>query len=211
MRIAPVIIPHLATPSAAMWADAILAGMITHNDYASNAFCAAFCGLLWQFLSLNQIPNPVDLLDMFCEVGLQVEGEKEYQPRFGSFKFSDTPCKSTTQRVMHAYRNGWDTLKACNEWGSGAYLLETMPSVLYILMVHGDDPEEAIIRAVNDTRDNDTVAAIVGAAVGALHGKAALPQRWLDGLLGRTGADDDGRIYELIDAAREKWDNSNFS
>ena len=37
--------------------------------------------------------------------------------------------------------------------------------------------EEAIVRAVNDTRDNDTIAAIVGAAVGALHGKSALPDR----------------------------------
>ena len=207
MRIAPVIIPHLAAPSAAMWADAVLAGMITHNDYASNAFCVAFCGLLWHFLGRDQIPAPGELLDMFCEVGLQLEGDQEYQPCFGSFKSSDTACKSTAQWVMHAYHNGWSTLKACNElgWGSGAYLLETMPSVLYILMLHGDDPEEAIIRAVNDTRDNDTVAAIVGAAVGALHGKSALPQRWLDGLLGRTVANDDGRIIELIAAAREKW------
>ncbi len=48
------------------------------------------------------------------------------------------------------------------------------------------DTLEAIIRAVNDTWDNDTTAAIVGAAVGALHGRSALPQRWIDGLLGRT-------------------------
>lgn len=35
--------------------------------------------------------------------------------------------------------------------------------------------EEAIIQTVNDTHDNDTIAAIVGAAVGALHGEGALP------------------------------------
>jgi ADP-ribosylglycohydrolase len=46
-----------------------------------------------------------------------------------------------------------------------------VPSVLHILAMHGDDAEEAIVRAVNDTRDNDTTAAIVGAAVGALHGR----------------------------------------
>jgi len=48
---------------------------------------------------------------------------------------------------------------------------------------------------VNDTRDNDTVAAIVGAAVGALHGKSALPARWIRNLLGRTNE-------KLIDQAR---------
>ena len=31
---------------------------------------------------------------------------------------------------------------------------------------YGTEPKRAVIRAVNDTKDNDTVAAIVGAAVG---------------------------------------------
>ena len=57
------------------------------------------------------------------------------------------------------------------------------------------------MRAVNDTRDNDTIAAIVGAAVGALHGEDALPQRWRQGLLGRTRESDDGRVFDLLDQA----------
>ena len=48
--------------------------------------------------------------------------------------------------------------------------------------------------------DNDTIAAIVGAAVGALHGEAALPKRWRDNLLGRTMEADDGRVFDLLDA-----------
>ena len=66
---------------------------------------------------------------------------------------------------------------------------------------YGHDAEEAIVRAVNDTKDNDTVAAIVGAAVGALHGEAALPERWRRGLLGKTGAADDDRVREILDDA----------
>jgi ADP-ribosylglycohydrolase len=54
-----------------------------------------------------------------------------------------------------------------------------VPTVIYILMRHGHDPEEAIVRAVNDTKDNDTVAAIVGAAVGAL-ARPVRPARPLD-------------------------------
>ena len=45
----------------------------------------------------------------------------------------------------------------------------------------------------------------VRAAVGALHGREALPRRWRDGLLGRTGARDDGRVFELIEAARGRF------
>ena len=65
--------------------------------------------------------------------------------------------------------------------------------------------EEAIVRAVNDTRDNDTIAAIVGAAVGALHGKSALPDRWVNNLTGRTKASDDGKIFELLEKSRRKF------
>jgi hypothetical protein len=61
----------------------------------------------------------------------------------------------------------------------------------------------------SDTKDNDTIAAIVGAAVGALHGRSALPERWIAGLTGRTsnesGRVDDGRIFELIEQARRRF------
>ena len=50
------------------------------------------------------------------------------------------------------------------------------------------------LRRRDRPRDNDTVAAIVGAAVGALHGASALPTAWMDDLSGRTGAD--GRTPE---------------
>ena len=72
-------------------------------------------------------------------------------------------------------------------------------------MKHGDNLEEAIVRAVNDTKDNDTVGAIVGAAVGALHGKQNIPNRWTENLLGRTKNDDDGKIFELLQKARQRW------
>lgn len=90
-------------------------------------------------------------------------------------------------------------------WHSGAYLLETVPSVLYILVRHGHNPREAIEQAVNGTRDNDTVAAIVGAAVGALHGAKALPDEWINDLLGRTGSEDDGQVFRLLAAAGERF------
>ena len=80
-----------------------------------------------------------------------------------------------------------------------------MPSAIYILMRHGHDPEGAIIRAVNDTWDNDTVAVIVGAAVGALHGRHGLPERWIRGLSGRTKEGDEDRIFELLKQARQQW------
>jgi ADP-ribosylglycohydrolase len=96
-------------------------------------------------------------------------------------------------------------LEAQGIWYSGAFLLETVPTVLHILSRHAADPREAIIRAVNDTKDNDTIAAIVGAALGALHGDTSLPDHWRDNLLGRLGADDDGKVFQLIDDALQRF------
>ncbi len=119
--------------------------------------------------------------------------------------YSGTLWRFAQKVVRDALEQGLSCLEACNSWHSGAYLLETVPCVLYILTIYGHDPEEAIVRAVNDTRDNDTAAAIVGAAVGALHGKSGIPSRWIAGLSGRTGADDDGAMFELLSRARERW------
>jgi ADP-ribosylglycohydrolase len=72
-------------------------------------------------------------------------------------------------------------------------------------MRHADDFEEAIVRAVNDTKDNDTIAAIVGAVVGALHGKEAIPKRWIQNLPGCTTDCDDGKVFELLSIAKDKF------
>jgi ADP-ribosyl-[dinitrogen reductase] hydrolase len=205
MRIAPVIIPHLRNPSPALWADAALAGMVTHNDRASNACCVAFTHTLWECLRLGHAPEPMWWLERFVSAASQLEGDSTYAPRNNRLVHRGPLWQFVDREVTQAINENWSVLEACNRWYSGAYLLETMPCVLYILARYGNDPEEAIVRAVNDTRDNDTIAAIVGAAVGALHSRDAIPQRWISGLLGRLGKDDDGRIFELLAQADQAF------
>ncbi len=207
MRIAPVLLPHLRTSSTALWADALLAGAVTHNDFASNAACVGFVGVLWEALRAAP-PVPQGFwLDRFVALARAVEGdEPRYPPRAPSLPAGRTSMWSLTDRLVRdALTGALPAAEACDRWYSGAFLLETVPSALYILEVHGNDPEEAIVRAVNDTRDNDTIAAVVGAAVGALHGAEALPRRWRDGLLGRTSEDDDGQVHALIERARAEF------
>jgi ADP-ribosylglycohydrolase len=140
-------------------------------------------------------------------VARELETGDAYRPRGGAFRnrFSGPLWLFVEQVVPDAFRRGLDVRQACDLWYSGAYLLETVPSVLYILMRHAQDFEEAVVRAVNDTVDNDTIAAIVGAAVGALHGCKAIPKRWLSRLSGRTTDRDDGKVFELLNKARARW------
>jgi ADP-ribosyl-[dinitrogen reductase] hydrolase len=206
MRIAPMVIPHLRTATADLWVDTALSAMITHNDSASIAACVAFVDLLWRALQAEEAPQPGWWTAIYLHAAQQLERDENY--RAGGEAFADyrgTLWEFIEEHVGPAYESELSVEEACNRWHSGAYLLETVPSALLILMRHGDDPEEAIVRAVNDTWDNDTIAAIVGAAVGALHGADALPRRWVDDLTGQVDGGDDGRAFELLEQARELW------
>lgn len=203
MRIAPVVIPHLRNGGTGLWADAAIAALITHRDSMSIASCVAFCGMLTDLMRMTAPPPPEWWTARFVELAGPLETAR-YSPRGDAFTaFHGTLSEFVAEVVPAALREGLSAVKACDRWYSGAYLMETVPSVLFILARHGHEPEQAIIRAVNDTKDNDTIAAIVGAAVGALHGQQALPPRWLAGLLGRTRAPaDDGHVQELVAEVR---------
>ena len=206
MRIATTLAPHVRRPTAELWADAALGAMLTHNDSSSIASCLAFVYMLWELLRAEAVPAPTWWLETFVAIARGLEIDECYASRSPHFTDFQGPLWRFVEReVASAYEDGLSVVEACDRWYSGAYLLETVPSVLYILMRHGHDPQEAIVRAATDTFDNDTIAAIVGAAVGALHGRAALPKRWIENLSGRTRSDDDGRIFELLQAARNTW------
>lgn len=206
MRIAPMVVPYLRLSGNQIWNDTALCAMITHNDSASIAACVSFVAMLWGALDMNEPPKPEWWFERYIEIARELETGKEYAPRGGRFTDFRGPVWSFVQNeVWKAYKTGFSVLDACNSWYSGAYLLETIPSVIYILMRHGHNLEEAIVRAVNDTKDNDTIAAIVGAAVGAVHGKKAIPERWISNLSGRTTDQDDGKIFEIIKEAENTF------
>ncbi len=209
MRIAPMVIPHLAAGGSELWADTALSAMITHNDSASIASCLAVMNLLMRLLPLSAPPEAGFWVESFVQTARQLERDESYTPRGGPFASYRGPLwRFVQERVPEALARGQSVLEACESWHSGAFLLETVPSVLFILERHGRSFEEAVVRAVNDTKDNDTTAAIVGALAGALYGKAGIPKRWLAALAGRTGKDDDGRIFRLLDQARSLWWNA---
>jgi ADP-ribosylglycohydrolase len=205
MRIAPILVPYLRQPTPLLWADTALAAMITHNDPASIGSCLALVRMLCESLAMTEAPGAEWWLDRFVSTLRPLEGDTLYSAPVKDGYYRGPLWRFADSQVRIALAEGLPVVTACSRWYSGAYLLETVPSVLHILCRHADDPEEAIVRAVNDTVDNDTIGAIVGAVVGALHGRRRLPQRWIEGLLGRTGAADDGRVFELIAAARERW------
>jgi ADP-ribosylglycohydrolase len=202
MRIAPIALLHPDGTGPGLWLDTALASIVTHRDAASVAACVAFTDLLSRLLRLPAPPTPEWIIGTFVGTVRQVCTDEPYRPRGGRWMDWSGSFPDYLDRTLgEAVQRRWTTREACDAWHSGAYLLETVPSMLWILALHAHDPEEAIARAVNDTCDNDTIAAIVGAAVGAIHGARALPASWRAGLLGRTGEADDGVVFRLVEAA----------
>jgi poly(ADP-ribose) glycohydrolase ARH3 len=58
--------------------------------------------------------------------------------------------------------------------------IEVVPCALWIVCESYNNPEECLIRGVNMGGDTDTVAAMIGDVVGALHGREWIPARWSD-------------------------------
>ena len=202
MRIAPMLLPHLKAGGTGIWLDTALSAMMTHNDRAAISSAVAFVGMLWELLDMPSPPAKDWWIERYVQLARDLESETTYRPRGGKFRDYEGPLwRFVEEKVSWAASQDLSVLEACNLWYSGAFLLETVPSALYILMCHAHDPEEAIVRAVNDTKDNDTIAAIVGRAVGALHGRKGFPDHWIENLSGRTTDRDDGYIIELIEQA----------
>jgi hypothetical protein len=205
--VAPRQLPYIGTPSPELWKRTALFAGTTHNDPGNIACCVGFVKLLGDLLVMAKSPEPSWWLDTFEKIACPVEGDTQYNPRGGEWqgKYVGSLTKFAVEKSREALEKNLDAVQLGQQVFSGAYLMETMPMVLFILAKWGHDPKQAIIAAVNDTKDNDTVAAIVGAAVGALHGEEALPIRWRDNLLGRLGHDDDGRVQALLEASCDRW------
>jgi hypothetical protein len=118
MRIAPVLVPHLPSPSPDLWADAAIAAMVTHNDRTSTAACVAFVSLLWSALQLDEPPPPGFWLDRFVAVAAPLEGAKRMKPRFGPHigRFEGPLTRFVNQVVRPALATGRSLLEAADEW-----------------------------------------------------------------------------------------------
>lgn len=202
-RVPALLVPHLRDGTPALWADVALGVMMTHDDSAVLAASLAYAAILRDLMTMNAPPPPAWWLERFTAVAEDIEVDPHYKARVAAFAgFRGTLTRFVREAVGDALARGLSTSEACAAWGGGPYVLEAVPSALYILARHADDPETALVRAVNDVSDADTVGALVGAAVGALHGLDALPERWRRGLSGRTAEDDDGMVWRLIAQAR---------
>ena len=170
-RIAPLLYARFRNPTPRVWPFVAMASNLTHRDAASIAASLSFALLLWELMALQAPPAPQFYYDLFVNTLSDVEHDTPYPARARRFDGWKGKLSEYLQHVIpDARRRGLSVPEAQLEWGSSSYLLESIPSMIYILENHGHQPQEALRQATQGTTDAATLGALVGAALGALHG-----------------------------------------
>lgn len=166
MRTAPVALAHLADPTAGA-ATAAAVARLTHADPRAVESC-----VLWT--EAVRVAATRGVLD--------VAGGLELLPDTSRPFWSDVLAEAAAGDLARFHPNGW-TVRTVQ--------------VAYGAILRADaDLEKSLATAIRVGDDTDTVAAVAGSLLGALHGAAALPRQWLAALHGWPGhrADDLRRL-----------------
>jgi ADP-ribosylglycohydrolase len=83
--------------------------------------------------------------------------------------------RSAIEQGLRLGAAGAEPSEAARQLGNTGFVVPTLAVAAYAFVKDGHDPLEAIVTAIAVGGDADTIAAIVGAWVGALHGADALP------------------------------------
>jgi len=202
MKLSPVVIPHLIRPSKELWSDAIITTYLIYHDKLAISSAVAFTNLLWRSIGTNCPLGPEWWLEEYVKVAREIEGDNSsYKPRFGDINYIGPAWYLIDKVITRAINEGWSLYTLSNIVGSGAYLLETVPMVLYTLILYADNPFKALIKSVTVSKDRDTIGAIVGYFLGALHGVKGFPKHLLDPVI--EGKLLPSTFLELIHKTRE--------
>jgi Ca-activated chloride channel homolog len=193
-RMCPLLINLHSDVRDDLFVEATLATVLTHRDNLALTASIGYLALLWALLHEPMVPSPEFYSRVFLEAieGLESgDGYRSPQQNKAMEGWRGHLQEYLPRVLGEARKQGWSAEAAMKLWGSGPYLLEIVPTVLYILELHGRDPDKAI-RVATNTFEPDTPAILVGAALGAMHGK--VPGWFLD-----------EELEELIDETREAW------
>ena len=160
--------------------DRITTYLIYHDRLAISS-AVAFTNLLWKSIGTKHLLEPEWWLEEYVKVVREIEGDNSsYKPRFGDIRYIGPAWYFIDKAITRAINERWSLYTLSNIVGSGAYLLETIPMVLYTLILYADNPFKALTKSVTVSKDSDTIGAIVGYFLGALHGIKGFPKHLLD-------------------------------
>ncbi len=84
--------------------------------------------------------------------------------------------------------------------------IEELPIALGMLVVAGGDYRESVLGSINYGRDSDSIAVMAGSIAGAIGGRAAIPQDWIDGVTEGSRIDITATGPTMAAVSRDIWE-----
>ncbi|MBX3172612.1 MAG: VWA domain-containing protein [Candidatus Eremiobacteraeota bacterium] len=170
-RIAPLLVPHCNAPRPSLWREVAVATALTHQNNAALVASLGTAKLLWEMLGVGGVPASDWYLQHFLEWSLDLEDGRSYPSHGRHFRgWRGTLCQFLSAAILEARTKNLTVPQVMLGWGSGPYVFEMVPNWLYILERHAHEPALALEMAVSNTVESHSLGALVGAALGALHG-----------------------------------------
>jgi ADP-ribosylglycohydrolase len=96
---------------------------------------------------------------------------------------SCAPMRKKLERARELALAEASTQEAARVLGTTGFVMHTVPFAAFCFLRFGDNPMEALSECISAGGDTDSIAAILGAWLGALHGRSALNAELIDRLL----------------------------
>lgn len=164
MRVAPLGIAHRVFPIVDFVDEVAAVDVLTHNTRIANAGAAAIGAA---------VSAGIEGADVRDALQVAVEAAEE-----GARRGHPTPGASVSHRIRWAVSlvAGPDPLEAIETLvGTSVATQEAVPAALAIVAAYRDDPWGGVLAAAGLGGDSDTIAAMAGAVLGAIHGVEAFP------------------------------------
>lgn len=175
VRMAPLLLTRYKKGGPGFWVFLIMGAHVTHLDAASAACSLAWASLLWE-LACQSSPPPGDFYwARFSGILQQIQRDTPCAakaPRYDGW--SGTPYDFLHMVLGEARDHGRSFEESRASWAAGTHILEATATALYLLECHGHQPQLAMRLAMSKESDREWLGALVGAALGAVHGQWAL-------------------------------------
>ena len=130
---------------------------LTHSDPIALAACAAMT--VGMIKAIEKQPIDVILASM-------IEAAGRYSKETAFMLTKASQASATEEHKMTAWYEGWAAHEA-------------IAISAFLFKIYYDQPQKAILAAINTSGDSDSIGALVGALVGAYQGIDMFPTKWL--------------------------------
>jgi len=161
--------------------DFLRFGLMTHPDPRAAIAAYAVAEYIMYFLRYRHPEQCYDLIPEFVILNNVCETERLLQKEHPELNWlSDN---SFSHSMMRWLDNGllvqMNDEQAAKIIGTGCFALESVSLALYLALKYRNDFRAGVLAAVNAGGDNDSVASMVGAMIGASVGVHGIPEEWI--------------------------------